>query len=170
MAKAGLLALDVGTTETGWVLIDKDTHEPKMRGVTDNKKLFDLIDTWDIQGIADEMALERLDPRGMPIGETTLTTVLWAGRFEGLAIRMGWRTHQVRRRHVKSHLCGTQRAKDSNISQSLWDKYAPDTGNRGKGTKDNPGWFYGFKSHIWQAYAAGVTYLDLKDENGDFPW
>lgn len=163
-----ILAIDAGTTQSGWVIFGDDA-KPVHMGVTDNKELFSMMQGW-MGDWVDEVVLERLDPRGMPIGESTLTTILWAGRFEGLALTTGCRSHQVRRRHVKTHLCGTQRAKDSNISQALWDKYAPATGNRGKGTKDNPGWFFGFKSHIWQAYAAGITYLDLRDDNGDFPW
>ena len=60
------------------------------------------------------------------------------------------------------NLCKTMRAKDSNILQALIDRFAPNTSNKGKGTKKDQGWFYGFKSDIWQAYALGVTFYDLK--------
>ncbi len=37
------------------------------------------------------------------------------------------------------------KAKDSNIIQALIDLFAKDTPNKGKGTKKEPGYFYGFK-------------------------
>jgi hypothetical protein len=50
------------------------------------------------------------------------------------------------------------KAKDSNIRQSLIDRFGV------VGVKNNQGWFYGFKSDIWSAYAVGCTYLDRLEE------
>ena len=68
----------------------------------------------------------------------------------------------IYRREVKINLCESLKANDSNIIQALIDRFAPNTSNKGKGTKKNQGWFYGFSKDIWQSYAVAVTYLDNK--------
>ena len=51
------------------------------------------------------------------------------------------------------------------MKQALIDRFAPGVPNGGKGIVNKkvkqPGWFYGFKGDIWQAYAVGVTYYDM---------
>jgi hypothetical protein len=54
---------------------------------------------------------------------------------------------------------------DSQIIKYLADKFTLDEKNNGKGTKKNPGWFYGFKGDIWQAYALGVAFYGMKNSN-----
>ena len=61
---------------------------------------------------------------------------------------------------VKQHICHDSRAKDSNIIQALVDRFAYGQRNRGKGIKKEPGFFYGFKADIWQAFALAVTFFD----------
>ena len=48
-------------------------------------------------------------------------------------------------------------------SDKLWLIGSHPVSNYGKGTKKAPGWFYGFSGDMWQAYALGVTYIDLGD-------
>ncbi len=90
-------------------------------------------------------------------------TVYWSGRFaEFVNQTCGMWVDRMPRMDVKMHLCRSPRAKDSNIMQALIDRYALNVRNRGKGTKAAPGFFYGFKSDIWAAFALAVTYYDLK--------
>src|SRR3546814_7548008 len=78
----------------------------------------------------------------MPMGEDSIETVIWTGRFV-----QAWRdpasVRMVKRREVKSHLCGSARAKDPNVRQALIDQVgAP-------GLKASPGPTYGVTSHAW---------------------
>lgn len=54
---------------------------------------------------------------------------------------------------------------DAQIIEYMSHKFACGAENNGKGTKDNPGWFYGFKGDIWQAYALGVAFFDMKNSS-----
>ncbi len=95
---------------------------------------------------------------GMGVGKSVFETCVWIGRFIEV---IGDNYKYIYRKDEKMNLCGSMKAKDSNIVQALIDRFAPNTSNKGKGTKKEPGWFYGFKKDIWQAYAVGVTYYDM---------
>ena len=97
-------------------------------------------------------------------------TCVWIGRFTQYFYAEGVQAATMKRGEVKMALCGTMKAKDPNITQSLVDRFTPNVKNYGKGTKKKPGFFYGFKSDIWAAYAVGVTFIDKTEkeiqENG----
>ena len=59
------------------------------------------------------------------------------------------------------NICNSMKANDSTIKQALVDRFARGQKNYGKGTKSNPGFFYGFKSDIWSAFAVATTYHDM---------
>ena len=99
------------------------------------------------------LVLEKVCCYGMPVGAEVFETVFFSGRLAQL-----WSSHivqRVPRKDVKLHLCGNARAKDSNIVQALKDRFGD------KGTKSNPGFFYGFSKDVWQSFALAVTYFDL---------
>ena len=166
-----ILAIDPGNIESGVVLIDMYTLKPIIAEKISNDKLLYNI----YSGFYDDyynVAIEKIASYGMPVGETTFDTCIWIGRFyEAINNKYpGVDIEFIYRKDEKMNLCNSMKAKDSNIVQALIDRFAPNTPNKGKGTKKEPGWFYGFKKDIWQAYAVGVTYYDMylkEDKNED---
>lgn len=158
-----ILAIDPGNIESGFVLV-KNNLEIIKKGKVPNEELLEnlLLDRFwrECDDGEDYVAIEMVASYGMPVGATVFETCVWIGRFIQ-AIQCGIEPKFIYREQEKLNLCNTKRAKDSNIVQALIDRFAPNTPNKGKGTKKEPGWFYGFKKDIWQAYAVAVTYHDL---------
>jgi len=155
------LAIDPGSTESGYVVIDENYK------VLEKDKIHneDLVN-WILEGHFNQdcCIIEMVASYGMAVGQTVFDTCVWIGRFRQAAIFSGGGQVSLFRKDVKMNLCGQTRAKDSNITQALVDRFSfPRHAEKGgKGTKADPGFFFGFKSDIWQAYALGVTFLDNK--------
>jgi len=151
-----VLSIDVGTIKSGYCLIEKETYKPINFGKIDNIELLKIIkeEKYNI------LIYEEFASYGMSIGESTITSITWNGRYIQSALDRGIEYFPIFRREEKINLCGTMKAKDTNIRQALIDRFGI------VGTKKNPGWFYGFAGDIWSAYAVGVTYLD-KMKNGE---
>lgn len=149
-----VLALDPGTTETGWVLFDGVKVEDS--GVMLNTELLESLSKMPNNG--QDLAIEMIASYGMPVGREVFETCVWIGRFQ-----QAWHTPDavrlIYRKDVKLHLCGTPRAKDPNVRQAIIDLF-PATGG-GKtpqiGTKSQPGPLYGVSSHAWPALGVAIT-------------
>lgn len=159
-----ILAIDPGTTESAYTVIDADTRRPLHFGKIPNLQLRNRLWTAAPTAIeADHTAIEMVASYGMPVGADVFDTCVWIGRFHtAIETHTGTEPDLVFRKTVKLHHCHTTKAKDSNITQALVDRFAPAQPNRGKGTKTNPGWFHGFAADIWQAYALAVTVADQR--------
>lgn len=155
-----VLAIDPGNLESGIVLIGAD-YKPIMAKKALNEDLLEEM-TLCIRDF-DEVAIEMVASYGMPVGASVFETCVWIGRFEQRLRDFGKKVTRIPRLRVKMNLCHKSTANDSNITQALVDRFAPNEPNKGKGTKKAPGFFYGFKKDIWQAYALGVTYIDEKN-------
>ena len=140
------------------VIINSETLKPIFAEKVDNNELLQYI--YDkCCGYFDSynyVAIEMVASYGMAVGAEVFETVFWIGRFWEIAKTNN--KQLIYRKDEKMNLCHTMKAKDSNIIQALVDRFAFGIQNKGKGTKKNPGWFYGFSKDIWQAYAVGVTY------------
>lgn len=161
-----ILAIDPGTTESGWVTLDG------MRvvgaGVCPNADMLEMIrraaeyhdhhgGVW-AHGEVETLAIEMIASYGMAVGREVFETCVWVGRMQ-----QTWRDPEsvrlVYRRDVKLHLCGSARAKDANIRAALIDLLGP------AGTKKQPGPTFGVKSHAWSALGVAVTVGGITPES-----
>lgn len=153
MTTRNIMAIDPGNVESAYVIIDRDFHVLR-KGKLENAEMRQIVSN----GEYDELAIEMVASYGMPVGASVFETCVWIGRFFECAGNRP--VKKVYRKDVKMNICGQTRAKDANIIQALIDRFAMNTSNRGKGTKKDPGFFYGFKADIWQAFALAVTFID----------
>lgn len=145
-----LLAIDTGTTETGYCVVDRKTYRPLRFGKVPNGELLGIIQSFEGQ----YAAIEGFACYGMPIGQSTIESITWNGRYIQTLENSNIRWHYIYRREVKMNICGSMKAKDANIRQALIDRFGE------VGTKNNKGFFYGFKADVWSAFAIAVTALD----------
>lgn len=162
-----ILAIDPGSTQSGWCVINAETREPLHFGKESNEVIRRHILTDAREFEADLAVIEMVASYGMPVGAEVFETCVWIGKFSE-AVRHDWWPNTepslVYRKDIKVHHCHSSKAKDSNITQALVDRFAPGQTNHGKGTKVEPGFFYGFKADIWQAFALAVYAADTTVE------
>ena len=161
-----ILAIDPGNTESAYALIDQDCR-PRYFEKMPNEDLLVAL-RGNALGLADHVTIEMVASYGMAVGVDVFQTCVWIGRFYETVTRRAGRYGPpptlVDRRPIKLHHCLNATASDANIAQALKDRFAPGERNHGKGTKQQPGWFHGFHSDIWQAYALAVYTADQLKE------
>lgn len=82
-AKSPVLALDPGTTETGWCHFFDGRICAS--GIAENAKIIDMIQ-FDFDDTND-VAIEMVACYGMPVGKEVFETCVWIGRFYETALR-----------------------------------------------------------------------------------
>jgi len=173
-----LIVIDPGNEESGFV---------KMNGmkllqfgkVNNDKLLFYLQDNY-----CDQFVIEMVASYGMPVGASIFDTVFWTGRFYERVCSPS--KHRVYRKDVKLALCGTSKAKDTNIKQRIIDIYGGKdkaVGGvkckrcKGKGWvgvgrptcrdcdgkkwEHPPGPLYSVKADVWAALAVALTFQKI---------
>jgi len=159
MADKTIIAIDPGTEMSAKVCWDGE----KIIGFT--KTLNECI----LNQLRDSnrdcaLVIEEINPYTM--GMTIRDTILWSGRFQEAWENKYRKVFYIPRREVTKHLCGVGSGLgDSVVSQALKDRFAYGVRNHGKGTKKEPGFFFGFKADIWQAFALAVTWWDQNKGN-----
>lgn len=139
-----ILAIDPGTTESGFVLWDGSVLA---FGMMENQSIVNTMrnaQRWN----PDIVAIEMVACYGMAVGKEVFETCLWIGR---MIERSPAPHHLIYRRDVKIHLCGTAKAKDGNVRMALLDRFGGK--EKAVGKKSNPGPLYGISGHLWSALA-----------------
>lgn len=151
-----IIAIDPGNIESAFVVMQG--VEIIQKGKYDNNKVLSFI--YGFYELSDkaELYIEMVSSYGMPVGKTVFDTCVWIGRFYEAWVL----THPTGSKHpelifrkdVKLHHCNATFAKDGNIITALKDKYGE------KGTKKNPGFFFGVSKDVWQAIALATYILE----------
>lgn len=172
--KMKILAIDPGNIESGYAVIEMPDFKLLDFGKVKNEELLEMLvtysyDLWEKREgdevryfKFDAVAIEMVASYGMAVGKSVFDTCVWIGRFIQALANDG--VDYVYRKDEKMCLCGSMKAKDSNIRQALIDRYAKHDFKNGKGVKKNPDTFYGVSKDVWQAIAVGVTYYELQKE------
>jgi hypothetical protein len=152
-----VLAIDPGSEQSAWVLWNGATV--RSHGKARNEELLGMLYEGMVAFTADALVIEEIASYGMPVGREVFQTVRWTGRFEQEAIDEGWtRIEFMPRKDAKLHLCGSMKAKDSNIRQALIDRFGGKEKAIGKKATQGP--LYGLKADEWAALALAVTWFD----------
>ena len=168
MTPAYILAIDPGTEMSGVVTWDVLSGKIISAFLCDNVTLLQMLRT----RIAAQTALliEDIENYGMPMGQTTIQTIRWTGRFQEAWDSRPETTapgdmpmQYVTRRSVKLRLCGTSRAKDQNVNAALFNRFGGDR-KAAIGTKQVPGPLYGCTGHTLSALAVAVSWLEEQRE------
>lgn len=164
-----ILAIDPGNIESGYVIVRDDLTEILKLGKIRNEKILEEIEYNRFWGVTtnykiNNVGIEMIASYGMPVGAEVFDTCVWIGRFKQTLLNLGIDEENIKyiyRKDEKMNICNSMKANDSTIKQALVDRFARGQKNYGKGTKSNPGFFYGFKSDIWSAFAVATTYHDM---------
>jgi len=156
-----ILAIDPGNEESAYAVLDQNLKPVMFAKKKNSEVLNDCNDIVAFNAVPITIVIEMVASYGMPVGREVFETCVWIGRFAQSLENM--KTHFtsedqkakfIYRKEEKTDLCGSMKAKDSNIRQALIDRFGT------VGTKKSPGWFYGVSKDVWSAIAVGVTYHD----------
>jgi len=156
-----LVAIDPGTTQSAFVILETESNIIRAFDKIDNSKLADLLCSGFI-GVAapQHLVIEMIKSYGNVMGDSVLRTCVWIGKFE-----QAWRFRcdELARKTIVGVLCHNARAKDKNVRQALIDRFPARGGGKIPqiGNKFNPGPLYGITGDIWSALAVAVAWCDI---------
>lgn len=152
-----LLAIDPGTHQSAYCLMDEEYRIiDAAKVVNDDLIRYIYAHAPEI----DHIAVEMIACYHMPVGAEVFETCVMIGKIERVAEHMEISHSRVYRSEEKGCIAGDSKAGDKEIRAGLIRRFAEHDLKRGKGTKKDPDYFYGFADDMWAAFAVGVVYLD----------
>lgn len=149
------LGIDPGPRDCGYVLLRGNTVVGA--GIAPPDELADALRNRTTCGlIVDAVACERITPYGVT-GASVAETAEVYGQLREAARVAALPFRGLYRATVKSAICGTAKANDSNVREALLRRWGGDTAI---GKKKAPGPLYGIRSHAWAALAVAVAARD----------
>lgn len=163
-----IMAIDPGTTESAYVIADRKTLKPVLFDKIENSSLLSGITAMIYDNKVEAVGIELMQSYSMGVGKETFETCYFIGHLQAMILHNTQiaNTVGIYRNEEKMLTVGSMRANDHAIRLFLIDKFAKFDFKNGKGTKNNPDWFYGFSKDMWQAYAQAYI-LKLKLEGKD---
>ena len=163
-----IIGIDPANQYTAYCVCDSGTMRPLYFGREENRKALSEILERALECKAHGsvvIGIEGMQSYGNAVGKPTFESCYWIGYLQ-CYFDLYQIPHQlIFRSEEKMAICKRTRAKDSNIRAALVDIFEPYARNHGKGTKDNPSMFYGFKKDIWQAFAVAYTLREKERGN-----
>ena len=170
-----ILGIDPGSMESAYCVLEHTTMKVEDKGKIANPQMLQGFmgdkDTF-FNNYYDVVVIEFPVPRGMPVSKELMETIYWIGRYD-----QACSTEMIRmdRKDVKMALCGTTRAKDSNIRAACMGRFEHKVvGKGGKcpviGAGGCEGPLHGFKKDIWAALAVALTHMDTLGTGSRLGW
>lgn len=161
-----ILAIDPGPEKSGYIFLllsNENIFYIINKYHIDNNLLRKIIYKIYLQYTDIEVVIETIVSYGNVIGQSTIDTAIWAGRFFQMVKDINGIVSFIECPNIKLNLCHNRAAKPKNVKQAIKDRF-------GKlGTKKNPGRLYnlrtnlekGMLDHIWSSLATAITYIDI---------
>lgn len=163
-----ICGIDPACKYTAFSICEEQTMKPVKFNYLPNKDALEEMLTTIRQMIAHgdhvEVAIEGFQSYGNEFGEPSIYTCYWIGYLQHAFEDEGLPPCLLLRTEERSFICHSGRAGDKEIIKALCEIFSPTAKNHGKGTKADPGFFYGFKKDIWQSFAVAYTYKLKKEE------
>ena len=155
-----ILGLDPGTRETGWYILEKGRLA--LHNVAENASICCMIVKTGLPSIG-LVACEWLqcysggkrEKRGPLIGQETLLTAMWIGRFCEAAIQNGTAFEAYLPPDIRGHVAANRQADESAVRWALIDRFGGEQEVR-KGGK-----LYKVAGHQWPALAVACAAWDV---------